>query len=137
MSAVVQGLPAPLSGKWVWTGRILSGFIAAFLVFDGGIKVLEIQPVVDTFQQMGYPVKHAALIGIIELLCVILYVIPRTAVLGAVLLTAVLGGAIATHVRIDSPLFSHTLFGVYLGLIMWGGLYLREPRVRALLPLSS
>ncbi len=104
MSAIVQGLPAPLSAKWVWTGfRILSGFFIAFIVFDSVIKLKMIQPVVDTFQQMGYPVKHAVLIGLIELIGVILYIIPRTAVLGALLLTGLLGGAIATHVRIDSP----------------------------------
>lgn len=137
MSAIVQGLPAPLSGKWVWTGRILSGFIVLFLIFDGVIKLTPIQAVTDTFQQMGIPVKFALLIGIVELICVALYAFPRTAVLGAILLTALLGGGIATHIRIESPLFSHTLFGVYLGLIAWGGLYLREPRLRALLPFSS
>ena len=137
MSAIVQGLPAPLSGKWVWTGRILSGFVVLFLIFDGVIKLTPIQAVTDTFQQMGIPVKFAFLIGIVELICVALYAFPRTAVLGAILLTALLGGGIATHIRIESPLFSHTLFGVYVGLIAWGGLYLREPRLRALLPFSS
>ena len=137
MSAIVQGLPAPLSGKWVWSGRILSGFIVLFLLFDSIIKLVMIQAVTDTFQQMGIPVKHAILIGVVELICVILYAIPRTAVLGAILTTALLGGGIASHIRIDSPLFSHTLFGVYMGLIAWGGLYLREPRLRALLPFKS
>ncbi len=137
MSAVVQGLPVPFSGKMVWTGRILSGFIVAFLAFDGVIKLTQIQPVVDTFEQMGYPLKYAVLIGVVELICVILYAIPRTAVLGAVLLMGLLGGGIATHIRIDSPLFSHTLFGVYMGLIMWAGLYLRMPRLRSVFPFSS
>jgi hypothetical protein len=129
--------PAPLSKGAVWTGRVLTGLIVVFLLFDGIIKLVMIQPVIDTFNQMGYPVKHAYLIGVIDVACAILLAIPRTAVLGAVLMTGLLGGAIATHVRIDSPLFSHTLFGVYMGLIAWAGLYLREPRVRALLPLRS
>ncbi len=137
MSSVIQGLPAPLAGKWVWTGRILSGFVVLFLLFDGVIKLLPVAVVTDTFQQMGIPVKYALLIGIVELICVVLYAIPRSAVLGAILLTALLGGGIATHIRIESPLFSHTLFGVYLGLIAWGALYLREPRLRALPPFSS
>jgi len=129
--------PGPLSKGAVWTGRVLTGLIVLFLLFDGIIKLVMIQPVIDTFNQMGYPVKHAYLIGVIDVTCAILLAIPRTAVLGAVLMTGLLGGAIATHVRIDSPLFSHTLFGVYMGLIAWAGLYLREPRVRALLPLRS
>ncbi len=79
--------------------------------------------------------KHAYLIGFIDVACAILLAIPRTAVLGAVLLTGLLGGAISTHVRVDSPLFSHTLFGVYMGLWAWAGVYLREPRLRAILPL--
>jgi hypothetical protein len=130
-------LPAPLTGKWIWTGRILTGFVVVFLLFDGVIKLLTIQPVLDSFAQLGYPAKHAAMIGVVELACVALYALPRTAVLGAILLTALLGGGISTHIRVDSPLFSHTLFGVYLGLIAWAGLYLREPRLRSLIPLRS
>jgi hypothetical protein len=129
--------PAPLAKGWVWTGRILSGFIVLFMLFDAVIKLLMIQPVVDTFGEMGYPVKFAVPIGIIGIVCTVLYAIPRTALLGAVLMTGLLGGAIATHVRIESPLFSHTLFGVYMGLIAWAGLYLREPRLRSLLSLRS
>jgi hypothetical protein len=134
MSSVFQ--PAPLARQWIWTGRILSGFMVLFLLFDGIIKFMKIQPVIDTFAQLGWPIKFAVPIGIIDVACAVLYAIPRTAVLGALLLTGLLGGAIATHVRIESPLFSHTLFGVYMGLVAWGALYLREPRLRALLPLS-
>jgi uncharacterized membrane protein YphA (DoxX/SURF4 family) len=137
MVASASVMPASVSKGAVWTGRILTGLIVVFLLFDGIIKFMMIQPVVDTFDQMGYPVKHAYLIGAIDVACAILLAIPRTALLGAVLTTGLLGGAIATHVRIDSPLFSHTLFGVYMGLIAWVGLYLRDPRVRALLPLRS
>ena len=129
--------PAPLSKAWVWTGRILSGFIVAFLLFDAVIKLMRIQPVIDTFAQLGYPDKFAVTIGVIELVIVALYAIPRTSVFGALFLTALLGGAISTHVRVESPLFSHTLFGVYMGLIAWAGVYLREPRLRALVPLRS
>jgi hypothetical protein len=134
MSSVFQ--PAPLARKWIWTGRLLSGFMVVFLLFDGIIKFVKIQPVIDTFAQLGWPIKFAVPIGIIDVVCAVLYAIPRTAVLGALLMTGLLGGAIATHVRIESPLFSHTLFGVYMGLVAWGALYLREPRLRALLPLS-
>jgi hypothetical protein len=130
-------LPAPLTGKWIWTGRVFTGLVGAFLLFDGTIKFFTVQPVLDSFAELGYPLKHAITIGVIELACLALYAIPRTAILGAILLTALLGGGISTHIRVDSPLFSHTLFGVYLGLIAWAGLYLREPRLRALIPLRS
>jgi hypothetical protein len=135
MNAITQ--PAPLAGKWVWTGRVLSGIVVVFLLFDGIIKLLKIQPVLDAFAELGIPVKLAVPIGLIDIACAVLFAIPRTAVLGALLLTALLGGAICTHVLIDSPLLSHTLFGVYLGLAAWAGLYLREPRLRALVPLRS
>ena len=135
---MIEGSPsAPQPGKWVWTGRALSGLVVLFLLFDGIIKLMKIQPVLDSFAQLGYPAKLAVPIGLIDLACALLYAIPRTAVFGALLLTGLLGGAIATHVRVESPLFSHTLFGVYLGLLAWGGIYLREPRLRALVPLRS
>jgi DoxX-like family len=137
MVASASAIQAPLSKGAVWTGRILTALIVVFLLFDGIIKFMMIQPVIDTFGQLGWPVKHAYLIGAIDVACAILLAIPRTAMLGGVLLTGLLGGAIATHLRIDSPLVSHTLFGVYMGLIAWTGLYLRDPRVRALLPLRS
>jgi DoxX-like protein len=138
MSTVFQSAPAPapLASPWIWAGRILSALMVLFLLFDGIIKFLKIQAVIDTFAQLGWPIKFAVPIGVIDVVCAVLYAIPRTAVLGAVLLTGLLGGAIATHTRIDSPLFSHTLFGVYMGLWAWGALYLREPRLRALLPFS-
>jgi uncharacterized membrane protein YphA (DoxX/SURF4 family) len=134
---VESATPAPQSKGAIWTGRVLSAVVVVFLLFDGIIKFTMIQPVTDAFAELGYPVKHAILIGVIDIACAVLFAIPRTAVLGAVLLTGLLGGAISTQVRVDSPLFSHILFGVYLGLIAWAGLYLREPRVRALLPLRS
>jgi hypothetical protein len=132
-----QAPPAALSGKWIWTGRILTGIVAAFLIFDGVIKLVLIQPVVDSSGELGWPVKYMVPIGVIDLVCGLLLAIPRTAVLGALLLTGLLGGAIATHLRVESPMLSHTLFGLYMGLIAWAGVYLREPRLRALIPLRS
>jgi hypothetical protein len=124
------------SSRAVWAGRILSGLVILFLIFDGGIKLVPLDVVTETTAQLGYPgsAGFARFLGILTLVCTLLYAYPRTAVLGAILLTGYLGGAIATHVRIGNPLFSHTLFGVYLGLMIWGGLYLRDPRIRALIP---
>jgi hypothetical protein len=119
-----------------WTGYAMSGLIILFLLFDGGIKLVPLEIVTQTSGEIGLPTdpSFARLLGILTLVGVVLYAIPRTSVLGAILLTGYMGGAIATHLRIGSPLFSHTLFGVYLGLLIWGGLYLREPRLRALIP---
>jgi hypothetical protein len=119
----------------LWGARILTAVPVLFLLFDGVIKLIRIPAVTETFQQLGWPVSLAVPIGILELACLIVFVIPPTAVLGALLLTAYLGGAVATHVRIGSPLVSHTLFPVYIGLFIWGALFLRDDRVRALIPL--
>jgi hypothetical protein len=110
---------APVSSGALWTGRVLSGIIVLFMIFDGAIKLPPLDIVTQTMVPLGWPAD------------------PNVArMLGVILLTAYMGGAIATKLRIDSPLFSHTLFGVYLGVILWGGLYLRDPRVRALMPFS-
>lgn len=114
-------------------GWVVSGLAVAFLIFDGGIKLTGAAVVGDSFTQLGYPVSLAPAIGMLELALVALYAVPRTSVLGAVLLTGLLGGAIASHLRIGSPLPTHTLFGVYLGSVIWAGLFLRDVRVRALL----
>jgi hypothetical protein len=117
-------------------GSILSGLIVAFLVLDGAIKLIPISPVIETMAALGYssdPMLARGL-GIITLSCALLYAIPRTSVLGAILLTGLLGGAIATHLRVGSPIFSHLLFGAYLGIIAWGGLYLRYEAVRRMIP---
>jgi hypothetical protein len=127
----------PTSTRRLWTGRILSGLGALFMAFDGTIHVLRIAPVVEAFGQLGYPLGVSATLGFIELICVALYLLPRTSVLGAVLLTGYLGGAIATQVRVGAPLFSTTLFPVYVALLLWGGLYLRDERVSSLIPLRS
>ena len=122
----------------LWTGRVLSGLVILFLTVDGVIKLVPIQPVIDSMRELGYPtsVSFARFIGVVTLVCTALYAWPRTSLLGAVLLTGLMGGAIATHLRLDHPLFSHTLFGVYLGLFLWAGLWLRDQRLRQLMPLS-
>jgi hypothetical protein len=122
------------SRKSLWVGRILSGFAVLFMVSDGVIKLFQITAVKETFTQLGYPTDLAVGIGILGLICVAIYLIPRTSVLGAILLTGYLGGAVATHVRVGSPLFSHRLFPIYIGLFIWGGLYLRDRGLRNLIP---
>jgi len=120
-----------------WPGRVLTAVPVLFLAFDVTIKLMKIQPVVDSFTQLGIPVELARVVGTVELICLVLYCIPRTAVLGATLLTGYLGGAVLTHLRIGSPLLSHTLFPVYLGIMLWGALWLRDLRVRVLIPLRA
>ena len=116
----------------IWTGRTLSVLAILFLAFDTIIKVLNLPPAVEATTQLGYPVGLVVTIGIIELACLAVYSIPRTSVLGAILLTGYLGGAIATQVRAGSPLFS-VVFPVIIGALIWGGLFLRNERLRALL----
>jgi len=127
---------APRSARMVANvGRLCTGLVALFLAFDTGLKVLKLGPAVEGTIALGYPADSVQVIGIIELVCLVLYLVPRTSVLGGLLLTGYLGGAIATHVRVSNPLFTHTLFPVYVALVLWGGLYLREKRLRALVPL--
>jgi hypothetical protein len=121
----------------LWAGRIISALAVLFLLFDSVIHIIRIGPVDQGFADLGYAVSLARPLGIIELVCVIFYVIPRTSVLGAVLLTGYLGGAVATNLRVGAPLFSHVLFPVYVGILLWGGLYLRDIRVRAIFPVKS
>jgi hypothetical protein len=125
------------SNKGIWTGRVLSGLVILFLAVDGAMKLVPIAPVTEAMIQLGYPASAdlARGLGVLTLVCTALYAFPRTSVLGAILLTGYMGGAMATHLRVGSPLFSHTLFGFYLGLMIWSGLYLREDRLRALIPL--
>jgi hypothetical protein len=121
--------------KWVrWTGLVLSGLVILFMLMDVTMKLLQLPIAVETGVQLGWPAATVIPLGIVMLVCTALYAFPRTSVLGAILLTAYLGGAVATHARIGSPVLSHTLFGVYLGVILWGGLYLRSDRLRALIP---
>jgi hypothetical protein len=124
------------SSRLSLVGRAVSALAIVFLTFDVAIKLVQLPVVGETLAQLGYAPELGLTIGLVELVCLVLYVVPRTAVLGAILWTAVLGGGIASHLRVDSPLFSHILFGVYLGLFVWGGLYLRSARLRELLPLT-
>ena len=124
----------PISNTALWTGRVLSGLVILFLLFDGAIKLIPLDIVIETSRQLGIPTNLAVTLGVLTLAGTLLYAYPRTSVLGAILLTGYLGGAIYVHVRADSPLFSHTLFGVYLGILLWGGLYLRDERLRLIFP---
>lgn len=126
--------PNTVSTRRLWTGRVLSGLGALFMLFDGVIHILKITPVVDAFAQLGFPLGTSRALGVIEIVCVAIYLVPATSVLGAILLTGYLGGAIATQVRVSAPLFSTTLFPVYVALFLWGGLYFRDERVRSLIP---
>jgi len=130
--------PAP-SGAALWTGRVMSAIVILFLIFDGAIKLIPITAVIDSMAELGYPATTviARGLGVITLVCALLYAWPRSAVLGAILMTGLLGGAIATHLRVGSPVFTHLLFGLYLGLLAWGGLFLRDPRLRAMIPLRN
>jgi len=132
MTAIAHA--APISKSRRWTSYALSGVAVLFLTFDVGFKLVQSSAAVEGTAQLGYPASSVLGIGIIELVCLILYVVPRTSVLGAVLFTGYLGGAIATHVRLANPLFTHILFPVYVAALLWGGLYLREERLRELLP---
>ncbi|MGQ3298371.1 DoxX family protein [Reyranella sp.] len=125
-----------VSARALWAGRVLSGLAILFLIFDGMIKLPPLDIVTGTMKELGYPTtdSFARFLGAVTLACTALYAWPRTALLGAVLLTGLFGGAIATHLRIDSPLFSHTLFGIYFGITVWGGLWLRDERVRRVMP---
>jgi hypothetical protein len=130
---------APVSKKGLWAGRIMSGLVIAFLAVDVGFKFIKPAPapVVETMAHVGWSLSLGPVLGIILLVSTALYAIPITSVLGAILLTGYLGGAIATHLRVGDPLFSHVLFPTYLGVLLWGGLYLRERRLRELIPLRT
>jgi hypothetical protein len=123
-----------MRGKMWWIGFSMSAVVVLFLLLDAGMKLAAVRPVLEAGQQIGYPgVGMARKLGALLLVCTLLYIYPRTSLLGAILVTAFLGGAVATHVRLGNPLFSHVLFGVYVGVLMWGGMVLRDPRVRNLL----
>ena len=131
-----SALTAP---RWpIWIGRTLSGLVMLFLVMDAGMKIAALPVVTESAVMIGWTADPGfwRAMGLLLLAITALYAWPRTAMFGAILLTGFLGGAVATHLRMSDPLFSHTLFGVYLGVALWGGLWLRDPRVRNLLPIS-
>lgn len=121
-----------MNHKLIWSGRIVTAIAVLFLVFDTVIKLLNIRPVIESFRSLGWNPNVAVALGVVELACLAVYLFPRTAVLGAILWTGYLGGAIATHLRLDHPMLSHTLFPVYVAALLWGGLLLRSERARSL-----
>ena len=127
---------APVSMKAVWTGRVMSGLAVLFLLFDGVTKVMKVAPVLQASAQLGFPVSLIVVIGAVLLICTVIYVIPSTSILGAILLTGYLGGAVAIQARIGNPLFE-TLFPVIFGVLVWTGIVLRDNRLRALIPLRK
>ena len=134
MQSGAQAVPA--SKGRLWTGRIISALVVLFLLFDGVTKVMKVRAVLDASAQLGYPVSTIVGIGITLLVCTAFYVIPQTSVLGAILLTAYLGGAVATQVRVGNPMFE-TLFPIIFGALLWAGIFLREGRLGALIPLRK
>src|SRR2546427_1841546 len=120
----------------LWAGRIISALVVLFLLFDGTTKLMKVAPVLEASAQLGYPVNTIVGIGITALVCTVVYVIPQTSVLGAILLTGYLGGAVASNVRIGNPMFN-TLFPIVFAALMWAGIFLRDDRLRALIPLRS
>ena len=135
MSATVlqSGVVTARTPKSVIVGRVITGIAVVLMTMDAGIKLAQVKEAIDGTVQLGYPVSMVFPLGLLQLLCLVLYVIPRTAPLGATLLTAYLGGAVATHVRLGNPVFTHMLSPVYMAILLWGGLYLRDARVRAAL----
>ena len=125
------------SKKRLWIGRIMTGFAALFLFADGVAKLFKPAMVVEGTVYLGYAESVIVPLGIVLVTCTLLYAFPRTSVLGAILLTGYLGGAVATHTRVGDPLFSNVLFPVYLGILIWGGIYLRDSRIHELIPLRS
>lgn len=124
--------PIPfVSKKALWTGRVMTALPALMLLFSGSMKFTSSPQIAEGFTHLGWPVDLAHTLGLLEVGCTVLYLIPATSILGAILVTGYLGGAIATHVRIGEPWYLQFVFGV----LVWGGLYLRDPRLRALIPL--
>ena len=123
--------------KSLWLGRALSGVAVLFLIFDAALKLFRVPDAVKGTTDLGYPASVLVPLGIVQVICLVAYLIPRTSILGAILWTGYLGGAIATHVRLGNPLFSHVLFPVYVALLLWGGLWLRDRRLRSLIPITK
>jgi DoxX-like family len=133
----VDGIASRNSSRTsVYAGRVLSGLAVVFLLFDAAVKLLKVPVAVEGTTRLGYPESAVFTIGLIQVVCLVVYLIPRTSVLGALLWTGYLGGAVATHVRVESPLFSQVLFPIYVAVLLWGGLWLRDGRLRTLLPVS-
>jgi DoxX-like family len=128
---------SPISEKSIWAGRIITGLVAAFLVFDAVIHLMKPAPVVEAFAKLNFPLRFAVPVGITELVGILLYLVPQTSVLGAIFLTGYLGGAIAIQLPTGNPFFGEVLFPVYIAVFLWGGIYLRDEKLRALVPFES
>jgi hypothetical protein len=127
---------APATPKaQLWAGRILTALFVLFMVADSAIKLIKLQVVSEALTQLGYSPDLGFPIGVLQAVLLALYLIARTSVLGATLFTGLFGGAFASHLRVGSPFFTHDMFGVYLGVLAWGGLWLRDERLRALFPI--
>lgn len=124
-----------VSRGWRWASWAITALVAAFLLLDAAMKFFPTKSVAAGFASLGWPLRLSPVLGWIVLVCTVLYLIPRTAVLGAILLTGYLGGAVATNLRLEYPVFTVTLSAVYFGVVMWGALWLRDPAIRALIPL--
>jgi hypothetical protein len=121
----------------LWTGRVIAGLIALFCFFDAAMKFVQPKPVAEAFVRTGWPLHLSATLGVLLLSSTILFLIPRTSILGAILMTAFFGGAVATNLRLENPLFSNTLFPVYFAILVWGSLWLRDPKLQQLIPLRQ
>lgn len=121
----------------MWAGWIITGLISAFMLLDAAMKLLKPKPVIDAFARTGWPTELSVTLGVILLVSTALYLIPRTEILGAILLTGYLGGAVATNLRLENPLFSNTLFPVYFGVLVWGALWLRDRKIQELIPMRK
>ena len=130
----VSGPARPASRKGLWAGRVASGIAVLFLTFDATMKLFQVEGALKASGDLGFSPDVVFALGVIQAACLVVYLIPRTAVLGAVLWTGYLGGAIASHVRVGNPLFSHQLFPIYVALLLWGGLWLRDARLRSIFP---
>lgn len=135
LEAFARPLAARPGAKAAWSGRVLSGIALLFLLADALMKVLELPAAVQGTMKVGYPENVVFPLGVVQLVCLAAYLVPRTAVLGAILWTGYLGGAVATHVRVGDPILTHVLAPVYVALFLWGGLWLRDARLRALVPI--
>lgn len=129
--------PIEISKRRIWAGRIIAGLVTLFMLFDAAMKFVKPAPVIQAFARTGWPAELSVPLGAILLTCTILYVIPRTTVLGAVLLTSYLGGAVATNLRLENPLFSNTLFPVYFGILIWTSVLLLNPGFAEWFPLTG
>ena len=121
----------------LWTSYVMSGLVILFMLMDSIMKFVKPPEVIEGTLALGFAEQHLPVIGTLGLISTLLYAFPRTSILGAILLTGYFGGVVATHLRLNNPLFTHTLFTVYFGILIWGGLWLRNSKLRELLPLRQ